>query len=52
MLTPKQERNGVPGPSSTQNTAVPVVPSAEAEIAAGLNSATSKASYQSATGGK
>jgi len=49
MLTPKQERNGVPGPGGGQNTAVPVVPSAQPEIASAMSAATSKASYQSAT---
>ena len=49
MFTPKQVRNGATGSSEGQNTAVPVVPSAQPEIAAAMSAATSKASYQSAT---
>ena len=47
-MTPKQERNGVPGPTATVNSAEHSAgPSAEAKIASAMNSATSKASYQS-----
>ena len=49
MFTPKQVRNGATGSSEGQNTAVPVVPSAQPEIASAMSAATSKASYQSAT---
>jgi hypothetical protein len=48
-MTPKQIRNGVSGSTEGQNTAVPVVPSAQPEIASAMSTATSKASYQSAT---
>lgn len=39
MMTPKQERNGVPGPSATRNTAV-AGPDARADIAATMATAT------------
>ena len=48
-FTPKQIRNGATGATAGQNTAVPVVPSAQPEISSAMSSATSKASYQSAT---
>ena len=49
QMTPKQERNGVPGPTGTHNTAEPVSPSFEPEIAAALASASRTGRYQSAT---
>jgi hypothetical protein len=49
MMTPKQERNGIPGPTATHTTADPVVPSFEPEIAAALASASRTGRYQSAT---
>jgi len=48
-MTPKQIRNGATTSEAGQNTAVPVVPSAQPEISSAMSSATSKASYQSAT---
>ena len=50
-MTPKQERNGVPGPTSTMNSAEHSAgPDSEPKIASAMSSATAKAAYQSPTG--
>jgi hypothetical protein len=51
MMTPKQERNGVPGPTAAVNSAQHSEGVDHlATIAAAFSSATSKASHQSPTG--
>lgn len=50
-MTPKQERNGVPGPTSTVNSAEHSAGvDASGKIAGAMSSATAKAATQSPTG--
>ena len=50
-MTDKQDRNGVPGPPVTVNSAEHSAgPDLSAEIAGAMSSATAKASHQSPTG--